>query len=619
MRAPVLRRLATAGGTLLLPVLVSGQAQALTWQQSPFQLKRFAPTGHTILISPLLHTPEATPPGFSLFDKGRASFEQAVAHMLRDNGINPLVEIRAQDTTDGLGLATGSSSHDFRFYVRGIPVCGFQVRAHELNDRSTLVLGRFPDIDPGEPAPAADWPAQSLALARAQQELLDEDGAEDFRAGTATKCFYVQDGRLLPVWSMTVYADGLPYQVVGDAYEVVSLEKKFFDVTGSGHAYEFNRITGAAKDWDLTDLKGGATLTSNYLRTVVPSGYTQAQEPSESFNYPETDKRFDEVQAYVHAQAHLAFFTKLGFQWYGPSPLEVRIHSAPSGHPNNALFMPGDDAQGTKPSITIDDGDGVDLQNLVTDGDVVSHEFGHHVIYKTLKTTQGESLVLHEGLADFFAFSRTGDPCLGESICPKGSGACIMEGQCLRTAANSLVYKDDLWNEWAGPGNRLGHLHGQLISGLLWDLRKDGDVPADDVTNLVFKTISYFSETSGFCDFVSSLLAADKELYSDKYDAKIRSVLDTRGLTPFLPETQPSCVELSAAQAQSGTGTEVDTSSHGSGKGNNPLACGVIKADGKSVDVTWAALLFALPLLLVAGPIPARARVLKKSRRRARS
>lgn len=80
------------------------------------------------------------------------------------------------------------------------------------------------------------------------------------------------------------------------------------------------------------------------------------------------------------------------------------------------------------------------LTNLPVDADVIGHEFGHHIIYQTITSVSGESLILHEGLADYFTFAHTKDDSLGESICPAGSLACWTKGQCLRTANNDINF-----------------------------------------------------------------------------------------------------------------------------------------------------------------------------------
>ena len=146
------------------------------------------------------------------------------------------------------------------------------------------------------------------------------------------------------------------------------------------------------------------------------------------------------------------------------------------------------------------------LDNLPKDTDVISHEYGHHVIYKSLKSTRGESLILHEGLADFFVFARTGDGCLGESICPSGSQICEVD-QCLRTADNSLVYGEGLYP------HKPAHQKGQLISGYLWDLAQSNDVPLEDLERMVLRAIDLLVSDSGIEHFMLALYNADQELH----------------------------------------------------------------------------------------------------------
>src|SRR5690606_2594621 len=151
----------------------------------------------------------------------------------------------------------------------------------------------------------------------------------------------------------------------------------------------------------------------------------------------------------------------------------------------------------------VGDGDGEKLQNLPKDSDVVSHELGHHVIFQSLTSTKGESLVMHEGLADYFAFARTDDPCLGESICPAGSPVgCELESQCLRTADNTYVLNVDTKSE--------EHFKSQFISGMLWDLR-DNAVPAQDLDEMVIQATGMLLSNSGYHDLILTLMLADKD------------------------------------------------------------------------------------------------------------
>lgn len=562
-------------------------------------------------VANLLRNSMTGSPSFGLYQSGRLDFQSAVAAFLRQSTVNPMIQIRSQTIDPFLSLTDGTGdtthSHEFRFHVRGISLCGFQVRGHELADGSSVVMGNVPDVDLYEPAPDRDWPDSELSAEKAKDFLAESSGApiESISVRQAKRCFYVTNRALLPVWEMTLMAQGALYEVRADGYEVVSSRPLFFAADGVAKVFRSNRRDTAIVDIPLPGLKGDGTLTSEFLRTAVPDGKPKASESNNIFAYVPDDYRFEEVMVYAQAQSHFDFFTKLGFSWYGPKPLEIKPNTSPPSGPNNALFQPGDEGAGILPTITIDAGDKKTLQNLVSDGDVISHEFGHHVVYKTLKSTEGESLVLHEGLADFFVFSRTGDACLGETICPEKSLACVQVGQCLRTAANPMVYGDQTWRMWAGPNNRLGHRHSQLISGYLWDLRSSGGFAGDDLAKVTLKAVSLLAETSGFCDFLTAFLAADRELYASSHEGVIREKAEKRGLGNFVAQVQACPVSMSSASTSTSSGDTQATESTTKKRGMKDLLtggkCGVAaspSSPGSGSWVTWTLLLGPLLLLL---------------------
>lgn len=550
--------------------------------------------------------------GNALYQSGKVALDQAVAMHLRGKLLNPIMQIRSKQITSGFGLLNNTNSFDYSFYVNGVPLCEYQVRAHELKDRSVFMLGQVPDIDPYDNGPT-EWPDFTLSWENIVRSARSESGQNSIRLTHRSKCLITANQRLMAVWNVTVNAGGLNYHALADAYETISLRPGFFDFDGSAKVYPQNRLSGSPTSVSLKGLIGDGTLRSAYLKTVVPSGWTAAVETSHVFNYAPTDTRFEEAQAYANVQRHFDYFRGIGFEWYGPAPLEVRIHFKPQGRPNNALFQPGSESNGTFPSITIDDGDGIELQNLITDTDVVAHEFGHHVIFRTLQETSGESLVLHEGLADFFSFARTNDGCLGESICPNGSLACSVKNQCLRTAINSLKYEDSMWMHWAGSRYRLGHLHGQVISGLLWDLMKDGDIPASELPKLVYRAITYFQKSSGFRDLMLALFTADKELYAGQYGAKIKAAAEARNLTEFFSDVDLG-KEIPKLSGTDGSGSLPMTGSEPEKKkdsGNdNPFSiCGTIAGNTPSGSFIILLLALLLPLTLRLRAQPERVRV----------
>jgi catechol 2,3-dioxygenase-like lactoylglutathione lyase family enzyme len=369
---------------------------------------------------------------------------------------------------------------------------------------------------------------------------------------------------------MRFTVDDLPYHAVADDRRVHAIERGYFEVDGFARVHALNDVlTPELSDVELKGLAGDATLKDAKLRIVVPTGYQKATSAEHAFVFDAEDPRFAQASAFAHGQQHRLWFESLGVEWRGSLPLEIKLHVKPGGRANNALYVPDD--ENTAATISIDDGDGVELQKLALDSDVISHELGHHVVFETLKKTDGEALVLHEGLADFFLFARADDPCLGESICPEGSNACILEAQCLRSGELELRFGDDNWKAWAGSLNRLGHLHSQVISGMLWDVRREDLMSVTDLAKLVLRAVSLLSEDSGFADFLAALVAADEELHAGQHVARLESAAAARGLESFLTggtlgsgtaadsETPATGGSTPAAGATTGTATQTAT------------------------------------------------------------
>lgn len=557
-------------------------------------------------------------------------FADGTRSYLRQKGVHPLVEIRSQrvgqPASFGLnkvpnGLDTGGESFDIRFYLKGTSLCAFQARSHLLSDGSAFLTGEIPTIDGYDPDLLGSQDGDSTwpDLETTRQRMRDSLFADHFLSGDTSdqspqeadvtffqgeRCYIVKDGRIIPVWRQMIRWNGAPYIVLGNQNDVFKLEPQYFTVDGTGTAYGHNKTTPPTTVRNLVGLVGDGTLTSEWLKTVVPPEISRAQEASHIFNYPSTDKKIEEVTAFANAQDHLLWFQKLGFEWYGPKPLEVRIHIKPQNKANNALFEPGDETSKTPPTITIDDGDGVELQNLVTDGDVVSHEMGHHVIFRTLKSVSDQSLVLHEGLSDYFVFARTGDPCLGETICPANSGQCMVPGKCLRSAANRLVFNDANWQQFSGTRSKqLGHLHGQLISGMMWDIRSSNQISNDDLARLTLKAVSFFAESSNFCQFIRALYAADKDLFAGKYFELIKFVGGERGLGDLTDPTK----ECPAGSLTRDPAKTIQTSENKSKKeSKSGISCGTLPGkseaqQGQTRDgINWSLLfLLSIPIALI--------------------
>jgi hypothetical protein len=477
-------------------------------------------------------------------------FTKAVQTYFRELGVHPAIQIKTTDESSqknfqlsGQSPQSLGSSFDHRFFVNSLPICDVHARSHKLSDGSGLLMGEIPvirdiDLNTSQNDGNNDWPQLDQTKTNLENSMLLNfaDGSTDSTENTneassqrwisSEKCYLLRNQKLQPVWRIILKVNDGTYAALANTFEVYKFQPQFFTVDGKATTWAYNRSTEPNVERTLYGLVGDGTLSSEFLKTVVPPEIPRAQEPSHIYQYPTSDRRIEEVTAYANAQDHLRWFQSLGFIWYGIHPLEVRIHH-PGANGNAAQYDQERPSTQEGPKITLGDGDGKILQNLATDGDVVSHELGHHIIAKTLKPFEGESMMLHEALSDFFVFSRTGDPCLGETICPAESDLCQQKGKCLRSAANRLVFNDEVWKSFRVDQV---HLKSQLISGMMWDMRRSNQFHGNDLALLTLKAASFFAESSNFCQYVRALYAADQELFSSQHWDLIAEVAKERGL-----------------------------------------------------------------------------------------
>lgn len=554
--------------------------------------------------------------------RGDLDLDTLVGRRARELSGSPylsLAPLAAPEPMQGLARATGTISRTYEPRMAGLPFCGMSVRAHRLNTGEIAVLGALPALTPDMTPPSlADWPSVDEALARMLDDLLERGAsADDARIKSAQKCWQLIHGEIRPAWSLQFSAGDLPYSGFADADTAYRVGEQYFNVggvVGKAQVYHQSKADSGLINADLLDLTGDGTLTSDKWRISVPDGYEPARSSDHVFNYDPSDIKFIQPNLYYHVQLQYQFMNAIGYSWPQSRILLIKPHmnSDPNVGFNNAFYQPPDTNAPDIAQIKLGDGDGRDLQNLGTDADVIAHEFGHQIVYETLRTAAQcyETLALHEGLADFFVFARTKDPCLGETICPEGTLACVTK-QCLRTAEIDLKFGDAWWLTWSRKDRCYSHKNGQLFSGLLWDLRADGKIPVDDLARLTLKAVSYFRADSGFRDFLLTLFMADKELYQGRYRALIKSGAEARGLGEFIADVAADTADLPGL---SGGGTQRPTSSNPS-TSTDPVAsspdtgkqdsekkrtrCGVI-AEGSGYPLSWSvtASLLLLPFFL---------------------
>lgn len=438
---------------------------------------------------------------------------------------------------EGMNLAETFANSDaltFQFSKEGIPLCLSQVRAVSIGKTLTL-FGELPQL--GSSGPLPESPDLSKSLESVWSYLKNKKALQNQALMEQKLCLFSVDNTLKPVWEMTVRNDGLSYKVWADEQTVYKIRNRFFDlVSAKFQTYARDPVTNKTTSLFREDINTGGMMTNDAFITdpsTKESGIARAKETTNEFIYDPSDKLFNEASIFVHANEHYSYFKSLGYSWTGPGPLILKFHTLVGDTKNNALYQPSDD--NSQPVIMVGDGDGIILQNLVLDGDVVSHEFGHHIIFRNIQETSGESLVLHEGMADYFVFARNNDPCLGRSICVESSQVCIVPNQCLRIASKTLQYNSELYNKFDA------HFQSQLVSGFLYGLHNFIDPKI--VPEMVYKAIGLLVSNSGFKHLMIALLLVDYDMNKGVNACKIYEYANSRGFDTFTSDINCSKLE----------------------------------------------------------------------------
>ncbi len=423
------------------------------------------------------------------------------------------------------------------FYLEDHKICGFSLTLSRLNDRNlsrsmspqgltptSLVLGSFPIIDPATKI-IGRFPLRKAALRSLSEAFLKRftgQKADEFKS--LEECLFQKNDGLYPAREVLVRAGGETYRLWMSEDEVFRLEKTSF--AAEVQAYVKNASDQDLKTYSIPTKEDG--FLGNDKFQIDTHGIKKAYEPSNEFIYDPSDNRFKEASVFVHVNNAMDYFHQLGFKSLSKKKITIHINVLVNGSKNNAIYDPGSFFEKDSPTISIGTGDGVHLRNLTTDGDVVSHELAHHMIYQSLTSTVGESLVLHEGLADFFAFAKSKDSCLGESICPENSPTCRTYKTCLRSAKNDLVYKSEPYLQLTP------HQQGQLVSGLLWDLFLKNNQNLDELAETTLQAVRYLNPSSDIQDFLSAFALADQSINQGRNICDFMDLGQKRGLGLFL-------------------------------------------------------------------------------------
>lgn len=550
--------------------------------------------------------------GLGLMRLPKLDFRDRILDIAKKWELNP--RIQAVETGfKGFSLYQDSKFQtlNYKFDVDGVPLCEFQVKFIESLKGRLAAFGKIPRVDSVGSFVDSDWVAMSDYGPMISQTLAFKGLDPEFTVDHAAKCLLEKDGELRPVWEVDVVSAGLLYHFTVDGQDVYRYEPKHFHATGTANIYANNSLDSKVEPFTLRDMKETGYLENPYFITCVPSGkgssicppssdtslpYPMVKEPSLNFNYDPVNEPslFVQTSVFTNVNRTLEWLQERGYTNFGNVPVRLAVHAAFQGDSNNALYEP----RSAYSVIYVGDGDGNVLKNLGTDSDVVSHELGHHVIYNSVKKIEGESLVIHEGLADFFTFARTGNACLGESICTDtnvGTRICTKPRQCLRSGENDFALNSK--NLPSEP-----HQKSQFISAMLWDLFVKDGIAINDLTRLILKTIDLLVTDSGYQHLVVGLLLADDALYQGTHCQTIIDRAVARGLGLAVEGVSCTVVQDDARPRSSVKafldGKEPTPTQSSSSKKTDKKTCGTVgspMAGGQDMSVL---LLWCLPLIV---------------------
>jgi hypothetical protein len=425
--------------------------------------------------------------------------------------------------SNGLTL-TGQQTETtvYHYIFQNIPICSWYGRTLNLSASDVFSGQLEKNLESLTTAEDLDWPSSdSVASFVAQESKIDS-----FDSVTTNKCWYVTpEFELLPAFDVTIVTKDRTVKAVAGNNQIFEVGTGGFDI--GRLSYEIEGSGGSVGTFETDSLDNSGFVSGNNFEVFTADGSTRATSESGIFDFSRTDSFFAQASAYANAELMLGWFKSLTSNSVDTEcfPIDIRLHYVfPGGVVNNARYIPDVSTSTGRPEILVGDGDGVRLTNLSTDPDVISHEFAHHVIYRGVKDTNHfESVVIHEGFADYFVYSKTGNSCLAETACPLGSFDCV-QARCLRNGSNSMSFSDPKLA--SSP-----HGQGQIISAMLLDLSNEieGDSESPFVST-VAASVKYLLPRSSLADMVQALMLADRDLNGGKYACDIYDAAVNRGL-----------------------------------------------------------------------------------------
>jgi hypothetical protein len=423
--------------------------------------------------------------------------------------------------------------------------------------------------------------------------------------------------------------------------KLLHAEDLWFAVDGVSNLFAENAVvSGATKPLKLPDLLDGTRLISRLLRVLtcnddialykncrlgIRGFHGEFQAPYDSPRYDETNAYYSMSTAMEQHRNFMGEAARKTFADFGlidVMDVFVRARSAkPPSSPDNAFYSPdGVDGSGV-PAIVVGTGwepggekEDSRFHRLGKNADVFFHEFGHHIVFRSIKSREEQSGGLHEGYSDYFAYAMTNNNRLAEGSGVGGGNAAVREGS-MNGLLSSIYIADDIYS------------HGAFWASTLWETRKSlGKIEDYYVLDgLVWDSISYLPERAGYYQAIVALnkslieYAKIKGIDLVAYRKKIVDIFTAKGYlsteTPNAEGMPPPSSFLASIQGfEMGVGNkaELPKTSHSGELKNKPAptltsegfslsqkkGCGIIAQNRRGeLNVLGSLFLIAMPLV----------------------
>lgn len=548
------------------------------------------------------------------------------------------------------GTKLRPSLRRMKLFYEGKEVLGAELKFSRNN--ASVVLGAEPTFSLNEVKVLRPTLSMNKAKLRAAESLK----YHPWRFKNAELVYLPVEDGLVAVYKFFVSASPddegngpaspLEIYLSSDTGEVFAKENQETSaVNGEASVFvENNAVNTSLSTVNLENLDGTGYLEGKHLRIVSCKDFLinnlncklRLNSSTHQFEPEFSSLSYEEATAYYAISKSMKWHKTLmndelsTFENFGlKNPMDVfvrvkRIVPGGSYTLMSAAYVPQGLSGDGKPIIIVGSGwdgtnapptnESVVYKNLGKDADIYFHEFGHQIVYRSLKSFDGQIGGLHEGFADYFAYAMTGNNKLGESV---GLSGPVRKAE-FNPAKPSII-------DWHSSKDI--HASGEFWSACLWDIRKKMGIWKDNISvfdKIVWDSIDYLPQETNYYQAVAALVQSAKDFSTQNsldfttIRAQILTTFQARGFfasgadlpngipppatelslssasQTALARKTPEAVNFSSAKPRPIQRFEADHSKSRLGKSS----CGVIASQGgPSSILAHLALLFPLFIL----------------------